>query len=178
MEENEIKELKINQAIDANEVILIDQEGKSQGKVSLDQALYLAYENDLDLVQVSAPPAGGAPVVKIMDYGKYRYAQAKQQSRQKVHTRTPEIKEIRIGLKINPHDLDFKMRQAQKFLESGDKVKITVKLMGREMMFRNRVQEILENFKNQTNAEFEGPMEKLGNRFSVILRKNNETKNS
>lgn len=158
---------------------MIDQDGKSQGKTNLDQALYLAYENGLDLVQVSGPPAGGPPVVKIMDYGKYRYAQEKQESRQKVKTRAPEIKEIRLGLKINPHDLDFKIRQAQKFLEDGDKVKITVKLMGREMMFSSRVKEILEDFKNQSQAEFEGSIEKLGNRFSVLLRKkNNEAKNS
>lgn len=113
-----------------------------------------------------------------MDYGKYRYAQEKQESHQKVKSRGPEIKEIRISLKISSHDLDFKSKQAKKFLEDGDKVKVTVKLMGREMMFRERVREVLENFKNLANGEFEGPIEKLGNRFSTILRgKKNETEN-
>lgn len=114
-----------------------------------------------------------------MDYGKYRYAQEKQESRQKVKAKAPEIKEIRISLKINPHDLDFKAKLAQKFLSGGDKVKVTVKLIGREMMFARRVHEVLDNFKNQAGGEFEGPVEKLGNRFSAILRRNtNETKNS
>ena len=114
-----------------------------------------------------------------MDYGKYRYAQEKQESRQKVKAKAPEIKEIRLSLKISSHDLNFKIKQAQKFLKDGDKVKVTVKLMGREMMFFNRVREIVENFKNQSNGEYEGPIEKLGNRFSTILRRNtNETKNS
>lgn len=157
-------------------MILIDQEGKSQGKVSLDQALYLSYEVGLDLVKVSS---SSPPVVKIMDYGKYRYTQEKQESRQKVKSRGPEIKEIRLSLKIDAHDLDFKTKQAQKFLAGGDKVKATVKLIGREMMFMPRVREILENFKIKANGEFEGPIEKMGNRFSVILReKPHETKNS
>lgn len=113
-----------------------------------------------------------------MDYGKYRYAQEKQESRQKAKSRGPEIKEIRISLKINAHDLDFKTKQAEKFLTSGDKVKVTVKLIGREMMFKEKVRETLEKFKNLAGGEFEGPIEKLGNRFSAIMRKKNETKNS
>lgn len=138
------------------------------GIVNLDQALYLAYEADLDLVQVNeAQP----PVTKIMDYGKYRYSQEKQESRQKVKAKAPEIKEIRLSLKINQHDLDFKIKLAQKFLSAGDKVKITLKLIGREMMFADKAKEMLDNFCQKAEAEFEGSIEKMGNRFSVILRK-------
>jgi len=156
--------------------MLIDHEGKPQGVVGLDQALYLAYENELDLVQVGS---SNPPVVKIMDYGKYRYSQEKQESKQKVKSKGPEIKEVRLSLKISSHDLDFKTKQAKKFLKNGDKVKVTVKLMGREMMFASRVREILENFRAQAEGEFEGSVEKLGNRFSAILRgKNNEAKNN
>lgn len=159
--------------------MLIGQDGKSLGVTSIDQALYLAYEAGLDLVQVTPRPGGGPPVVKIMDYGKYRYAQEKQESKQKVKSRGPEIKEIRISLKINQHDLDFKTKQAEKFLNQGDKVKVTLKLVGREMMFAKRVQEVLDNFKNLAGGQFEGPIERMGSRFSVILkRKLNETKNS
>lgn len=153
-------------------MFLIDENGKSQGAVSLDQALYLAHEAELDLVKVNN---SNPPVVKIMDYGKYRYAQEKQESRQKVKSKGPEIKEIRLSMKINPHDFDFKVKMAQKFLEDGDKVKVAMKLMGREMMFSSRAKEILENFRQNAQGEFEGPIEKMGNRFSVILRgKTNE----
>lgn len=161
-----IKELKINHEIDAEKVFLIDQKGKAQGAVSLDQAQFLAYEAELDLVQINS---ANPPVIKIMDYGKYRYAQEKQESRQKVKTKAPEIKEVRISLKINAHDLDFKTKQAKRFLESGDKVKIVVKLIGREMMFSNRVREVLEKFKILSGGEFEGSIEKMGTRFSAIL---------
>lgn len=113
-----------------------------------------------------------------MDYGKYRYAQEKQESRQKVKSKAPEIKEIRLSIKIDPHDLDFKTKQAQKFLKNGDKVKVALKLIGREMMFTNRVNEVLENFKTLAGGEFEGPIERMGNRFSIIIRKKDETKNS
>lgn len=137
--------------------------------------MLLAYDAGLDLVQVSA---ANPPVTKIIDYGKYRYAQEKQESRQKVKSKAPEIKEIRISLKINQHDLDFKTKQAKKFLDDGDKVKVVVKLMGREMMFASRVREVLENFKNLAEGEFEGPVEKMGSRFSAILKgKKDETKN-
>lgn len=143
--------------------------------MSLDQALYLAYEAELDLVQVSN---SSPPVVKMMDYGKYRYSQEKQESRQKVKSKGPEVKEIRISLKISAHDLDFKSKQARKFLENGDKVKIALKLIGREMVFRDKVRETLENFRNLSGGEFEGPVEKMGNRFSVVLRKKDETKDN
>lgn len=131
----------------------------------------MAHEADTDLVQVSNPPAGGLPVVKMMDYGKYRYLQEKLESRQKTKTKAPEIKEIRLSLKINTHDLDFKIKQAQKFLNNGDKVKVAVKLIGREMMFAEKVKALLENFKTQSGGEFDGSIERMGNRFSTIIRK-------
>lgn len=141
--------------------------------------MYLAYEAGIDLVQVSTPSKAGPPVVKIIDYGKYLYTQEKLESRQKVKAKAPEIKEIRISLKINPHDLDFKVKLAQKFLSGGDKVKVAVKLVGREMMFSSRAREILENFQNLTGGEFEGPIERMGNRFSaIIVRSKNIDKKS
>ncbi len=109
------------------------------------------------------------PVTKMMDYGKYCYNQEKLESRQKSKTKAPGIKEIRLSIKISPHDLDFKVKQAQKFLKSGDKVKVTVKLMGREMMFSQKAHELLEDFRNKINGKFEGSIEKTGNRFSVVI---------
>lgn len=142
----------------------------------MDQALLLAYDAGLDLVEVNANAK--PPVAKIMDYGKYRYSQEKQESRQKSKSKGPEIKEVRLSLKISTHDLDFKTRQAEKFFESGHKVKVTVKLIGREMMFRNKAHEMIESFRQATHSELEGPVERLGNQFTTILvGSKNEAKN-
>lgn len=129
--------------------------------------MLLAYEGELDLVEVNSSTA--RPVVKIMDYGKYRYNQEKQESKQKSKSKGPEIKEVRLSLKISEHDLDFKTKQAQKFLSSGDKVKVAVKLIGREMMFRAKAYEMIENFRKNIAAEYESKVERLGNNFSTIL---------
>ena len=106
-----------------------------------------------------------------MDHGKYRYSQEKQESRQKSKSKGPAIKEVRLSLKISEHDLDFKTRQAQKFLSSGDKVIVAVRLIGREMRFRHKAYEMVENFRQSIGAEFESPVERLGNNFSAILIK-------
>lgn len=148
---------------------MINEKGVQQGVVSLDQAMYLAYEAGLDLVEVNSQ--ANPPVAKIMDYGKYRYTQEKQESKQKSKSRGPEIKEVRLSLKISPHDLDFKTKQAKKFLANGDKVKISVKLIGREMMFRQKAYEMVNKFRETVNAEYESPVERLGNQFSAILIK-------
>ncbi len=177
MRKGSIKELKINQEISSPELRLIDENGKQLGVVSRDQAMYLAYEAELDLAEVNSN--SNPPVAKIMDYGKYRYAQEKLESKQKSRSRGPETKEIRLSFKINQHDLDFKKKQAIKFLSDGDKVKISLRLIGREMAFKEKVRDILENFKNDINGEFVAPVEKLGNNFSAtITSKKNETKNS
>ncbi len=154
-------------------MFLIDANGVACGVVNIDQALYLAFEEGLDLVEVN--PNSNPPVTKIMDYGKYRYAQEKQESKQKSKSKGPELKEIRLGLKINQHDLNFKIKQAQKFLEDGNKVKLTVKLVGREMMFAGRVHDLVNNFTSRAQAEPETKIERLGNRFStIIVRKKKE----
>ena len=127
----------------------------------------MAYEAGLDLVEVNAN--ANPPVTKIMDYGKYRYAQKKQESKQKSKSKGPEIKEVRLSLKISSHDSAFKSRQAQKFLKEGNKVKITVKLLGREMMYHQKAHEMIDKFRQEIGAEYESPVERLGNQFSTIL---------
>jgi len=106
-----------------------------------------------------------------MDYGKYRYSQEKQASKQKQKSKGPETKEVRLSLKISSHDLEFKTRQAQRFLDEGDKVKVTVKLIGREMMYQTKAREMIENFRQNTKSEYESPVERLGNQFSAVLIK-------
>ncbi|MBM2820528.1 MAG: bacterial translation initiation factor-3 [Candidatus Berkelbacteria bacterium] len=129
--------------------------------------MILAYEAGLDLVEVNI--GANPPVVKIMDYGKYRYSQEKQESKQKSKSRGPELKEIRLSAKISQHDFDFKAKQAQKFLLDGDKVKVGVKLIGREMMFSKRAFDMIENFRDTIGAVNESKVERLGNQFSTIL---------
>src|SRR3990172_8287118 len=152
-----IKELRINQAITADKVLLIDAQGQSQGIVNIDQALYLAFEAGLDLVEVN--PHSQPSVVKIIDYGKYQYNIQKQQAKQKSKSKGPEIKEIRSSFKISEHDLDFKIKQARKFFQAGDKVRLSLRLVGREMKFQQKVREMFEKFALQTEAVFE---EKIG----------------
>lgn len=165
-----IKQLKTNEEITADQILLIDEEGKPQGVVSRDQALYLAYEKGYDLVLINENQT--PPIAKLMDYGKYLYSMQKQLAKQKAHAHNQELKEVRISIKIGIHDLEVKTNQMKKFLERGDKVKVTVQLKGREMMFRNKVPTFLEKIKADTNATLEKPLERLGNRFSVILVKN------
>lgn len=137
----------------------------------------MAYDAELDLVEVNS--AANPSVAKIMDYGKYRYLQEKQESRQKSKSKGPQIKEVRLSFKISPHDLGFKTKQAQKFLDQGDKVKVAVKLKGREMMYARKIQEMLRNFAQAAGGTVVGPTERMGNRFSAVIEKaKDEAKNS
>ena len=99
------------------------------------------------------------------------YNQEKQLSKQKARTHNQETKEIRLGAKISEHDLLVKVNRAKKFFEQGDKVKVTVILRGREMAFKFKVPELLEKVRKEVNGTFEKSIEKMGNRFSVILVK-------
>lgn len=148
---------------------MIDEAGRSLGVVSRDQALYLAYEMEYDLVLLN--DRADPPLARLMDYGKFQYMQQKQDSKQKAKSKTSELKEIRMGIKIDQHDLAVKIEKIKKFLDKGDQVKITIILKGREMMFRDKVEVLIDKIKNESQAILEKPLEKLGNRFSVILRK-------
>jgi len=172
-----IKELKINQDIAYDPVYLIDDTGCAQGAVSLDQAMYLAYEKGLDLALINgnAKPA----VCKLMDYGKFLYSQNKQLAKQKARTHETEIKEVRLSIKIDPHDLEVKTNRIRQFLVRGDKVKISIKLKGREMMFASRVKDLIEKVRSESGGILEKPTERMGaNFFTVITRGKNETQNS
>lgn len=176
--------MKINEGINADHVMLIDENGVSLGKVSRDQALYLAFEKGYDLVLINEYL--NPPLAKLMDYGKYLYSKQKQVSKQRAQSHGAQLKEIRMGIKIDEHDLEVKTNQAKKFLSRGDKVKVTVQLRGREMAFANRVPSLIDRIIKLTNGKLEKPLDKMGNRFSIIITKatdsikkkeNNETEN-
>ena len=125
------QELPINNQIKAREVHLISETGEKLGVVSIQKALDMAEEKNLDLVLVA--PNGNPPVCKIMNYGKYKFEQAKKEKEAKKKQKVLEIKEIRITPNIEEHDFGFKSKNARKFLEDGNKVKITVRFRGREV---------------------------------------------
>ena len=118
--------MPINEQIKANKVQVIDEQGEKRGVMGIHDALDLAYEKKLDLVLVA--PNAEIPVCKIMNYGKYKFEQSKKEKEAKKKQKIFEIKEIRITPNIEQHDFEFKLKNAQKFIEDGNKVKITVRL--------------------------------------------------
>ena len=117
--------------IRVHEVRLISADGRQAGVVSTEQALALARDNGLDLVEVS--PMARPPVCKILDYGKYKFEQEKRIKESKRKQKLGKLKEIRMQPKIESHDLQFKARQVRQFLEEGNKVKVTIRFRGREL---------------------------------------------
>ena len=122
---------RINRAIREAQVRVIDDEGEQLGIMTPEDALRTAEEAGLDLVEVA--PKAEPPVCRIMDYGKYRYQQSKRVKESKKHQHTIVVKEIKYRPKISDHDFDFKTNHVKEFLQSGNKVKLTIMFRGREM---------------------------------------------
>ncbi|MEJ2031775.1 MAG: translation initiation factor IF-3 [Deltaproteobacteria bacterium] len=127
----------MNSQIRADEVRLIDQNGNQMGIMHPRQALAIAEEAGLDLVEVS--PTAKPPVCRIMDYGKYRYEQSKKQQEAKKKQSVVEVKEIKLRPKTEKHDLDFKLKKVRKFLEQKNRVKITLRFRGREIIYADTI---------------------------------------
>ena len=125
------KETQINEEIRDKEVRVIDSEGNQLGVMPIEDALRLAEEKNTDLVKIA--PQAKPPVCKIMDYGKYRFEQAKREKEAKKNQRVIEIKEVRLSLNIDTHDFETKVGHAIKFLKGGNRVKVSIRFRGREM---------------------------------------------
>ncbi len=136
----------INEQVRDKEVRLIDNEGNQLGIVSSKEAQRIADEKHLDLVKIA--PNAKPPVCKIMDYGKYRFDQAKKEKEAKKKQKTVDIKELRLSPSIDTHDVQVKVRKAIEFLKNGDKVKISIRFRGREIGHSKTAVTILENFAN------------------------------
>jgi translation initiation factor IF-3 len=106
-----------------------------------------------------------------MDYGKYQYNLQKQVAKQRAHSHEVAVKEVRMGIKIGDHDLSVKEGRIKKFFDEGDKVKVTIQLRGREMIFQDRVRALMDKIKLDTGGSGESDVERMGNRFSVVLIK-------
>jgi translation initiation factor IF-3 len=135
---------KINELIQAREVRLIDEDGKQLGIVPISQALALAKEKELDLVEIS--PKAVPSVAKIMNFGKFQYQKSKEDRQHKAKQKKSEVKGIRLSVRTDEHDLGFKKDQAEKFLTKGNKVKIEITLKGREKAHDHLARTNLLNF--------------------------------
>lgn len=132
---------RINREIKAKEVRLINYNGENLGVVSISEALKIAQEVGLDLIEVS--PQVTPPVCKVLDYGKYKYEMQKKKNEAKKNQKVVNIKELKLRPMIDTHDYEVKVKQAKKFLEQGDKVKFTMRYKGREMSANDMGKEIL-----------------------------------
>ncbi len=161
--------LRTNEFIRVPKVTLIDDAGENIGQIETWKALDIAKGKELDLVEVS--PKAVPPVCKIMDYGKHQYQVSKQSRLSQARQKKVELKGIRIGLKTDGHDLNFKKNQADKFLSKGNKVKIELFLRGREKMHHDLARKNLEIFISQisTPHKTEEPIKRSPQGFNTII---------
>ena len=139
-----ISDLMINEQIRDKEVRVIGQDGEQLGIMSDKEAYLMAKNAELDLVKIA--PGAKPPVCKIINYGKYRYEQARREKEAKKKQKTIDVKEIRLSPNIDTNDLNTKSNQARKFLSKGDKVKVTLRFRGREMAHKDVGREVLNAF--------------------------------
>jgi translation initiation factor IF-3 len=163
----------VNEKIRAPELLVIDENGSQLGIMPTRQAIAMARQRELDLVEVS--PQAQPPVAKILDYGQFKYQQDKQEHKQKVKQKKSELKVIRLSVRISQHDLETRLKQGQKFLEDGDKIKAELMLKGREMQHQELALEVLKKFQSAINqlipVKTEQAITRQGRSFSLILTK-------
>ena len=139
---------RINEEIRVREVHLIEKDGTNKGTVQIADALAAAQEAGLDLVEIS--PNANPPIVKILDYGKYKYQEQKKAAEARKKQKVVEVKELKYRPMIDDHDYDVKMRAMARFFEEGDKVKITLRFRGREMAHQELGTRLLARVKEDT----------------------------
>ncbi len=163
------QEHQINEEIRDKEVRVIDSDGGQLGIMPSSRALDMAAEKNLDLVKIA--PQAQPPVCKIMDYGKYRFEQAKREKEARKNQHIVDIKEIRLSLNIDTHDFNTKVNQTQKFIKSGDKVKVSIRFRGREMGHPELGTEVMKKFAEscQEFANVEKPAKLEGRSMIMFL---------
>lgn len=159
----------INEQIRDKEIRLIGENGEQLGIMSAKDAMKMAKEAELDLVKIA--PAAKPPVCKIIDYGKYRYEQARKEKEAKKKQKTIEIKEVRLSPNIDVNDLNTKVGAARKFIEKGNKVKVTLRFRGREMAHMQSSRHILDDFAEQMKdvASVDKPPKIEGRNMTMFL---------
>ena len=169
-------ELRINEEIRAKEIRVVSSDGEQLGILSVKDAIKLAQEKELDLVEVA--PAAKPPVCRIMDYGKYRYEQSKREREARKKQRVIEVKEVRMTPKIEAHDFQVKVKAAQKFLKDGDKVKAIIRFRGREIVHaelgKTLLMQLYDTVRDSAVIEREPKIEGKS-MIMIIARKNERT---
>ncbi len=159
---------RVNEDIRVPQVRLIDQDGEMLGVMSARDALMRAYDAGLDLLEIS--PNAVPPVVKILDYGKYKYEQQKKANEARKKQKTVEIKEVKVRPNIDDHDYDVKMRAMKSFIGEGDKVKVTLRFRGREMAHQDLGIKVLERIRQELGETIKvEQMPRLENRQMIMV---------
>jgi translation initiation factor IF-3 len=162
------REHRINHEIRTPQVHLILEDGESRGTVPTQEALRLAREAGLDLVEIA--PKAIPPVAKLLDYNKFRYEQEKKARQSIKNTRNPQLKEVRLSFRIGTHDMETKAKRAREFMDEGHFIRAVIVLRGRENVFPDKAKERLEEFRSVTDSVIEQPVTHIGNRVQVILK--------
>jgi translation initiation factor IF-3 len=162
---------RVNDQIRVSEVRLIGDGGDQYGIVSIDKARSISDEQGLDLVEVS--PSAKPPVVKLIDYGKFKYQQQKKAAEAKKKQVTIQVKEVKFRPAIDTHDLNVKLKNVFRFLDQGDKVKMLMQFRGREMAHKHigldKFKDIINQVVEESGASVEAPLKMMGNRAIAML---------
>ena len=158
---------RTNEDIRVREVQLIDAEGENRGTVPTHEALQMAREAGLDLVEIS--PNNNPPVCKILDSGKFKFQAQKKAAEARKKQKTVEVKEIKLRPGIDKHDYDVKMRSIQRFFEEGDKVKVTLRFRGREMAHQELGYKLLQKLKEDTTTIAKVEMEPMSEGRQIVM---------
>lgn len=164
----------INEQIRDREVRLIDEEGEQLGVVTLQVALKVAEERGLDLVKIA--PQANPPVCKIMDYGKYRFDQSKREKEQRKNQTVVEMKEVQLSATIDTHDMEVKAKACNKFLQAGNKVKVSIRFRGRQAAHGEIGLDVMNAFLElvSDNAVVEKPAKQEGRNMYMFLAPKNK----
>lgn len=161
--------MRVNQQIRARKMRVISADGQQVGVISREEALRLADEEGLDLVEIS--PNAEPPVCKIINYGKFRYDQTKRAKESKKQQHQIKVKEVKLKPNIDTHDFDFKCKRAHEFLEKGYSVKITCMFRGREMMHQDIGERVVRSMIEQLGevSSISAPLKMMGRTLSTVL---------
>lgn len=164
-----MKYYRLNHKITAPQVRLVNDQGKYLGVFSISEALKMAVDQDLDLIEIS--PKENPPVVKLIAFGKFLYDQKKKDKDAK--KKKQEMKVLRVSPRAGKHDLEVRKKQALKFINEGHKVKIEMMLRGREMAHQDLAKKIMDDFVKNLGPEvkLEQPIARQGNKFNLLISK-------
>lgn len=160
---------RVNQEIRVREVQLIDAEGQNRGRTPIVEALQIAAESGMDLVEIS--PNSEPPVVKIMDFGRFKYQTQKKAAEARKKQKTVEVKEIKMRPNIDTHDYEVKMKAMRRFFDEGDKVKVTLRFRGREMAHQELGMQLLDKVREEITelAKVEAEPKLEGRQMVMVL---------